>query len=194
MTLEDLAENIRIECTLASAFYLLRFSLFREWVILYLFYIPSICSVLVHFCNMYRILTFTSHIQKRNKRKLHGLNKTLNDGLCLAGPRRLNKYCISVVQLSHRVNCMAWAPWHRASWPCASIWNGGGGGRTRAHSPCFPREKVLCVTSAIKNELFRCSRQETSFIVKLFFFLLCTLLMQQSYDKGYNRKYGMWDH
>ena len=47
--------------------------------------------------------TFTSHIQKRNKRKLHGSNKTLKD-VCLAPGARLS---VSVVQLSYSVNCIA---------------------------------------------------------------------------------------
>ena len=51
----------------------------------------------------------------------------------------------------------------------------------------FSREKkVLCVTSSIQNVLFTGKRLFQS---KIFFFLLCTLLMQQSYDEGYNKKY-----
>ena len=57
------------------------------------------------------------------------------------------------------------------------------------HSTFFSLGKKRYYDVINKRVLFRCRRQETSFIVKLFIFLLCTLLMQQSYDKGYKFKY-----
>ena len=124
-------------------------------------------------------LTFRS---KKNKIKLHGSNKTLKDVNMFSW-----RYCISVVQLSHSVNCMAWAPWHRGSCPCGGIEILYA--RLENASFAFSLGKIgPWVTSAIQNEVFRYSRQKTSFIVKLFFFLLCTFLMQQFYDKWYNTR------
>ena len=83
----------------------------------------------------------------------------------------------------HSVNCNAWVPWHRQSCLCGGIWN-------PVHSLNFASSvgggKTICDVSNKKWTVW----QETSFLVKLFFVLLYTLPMQQSYDKGYNTNYA----
>ena len=99
------------------------------------FYICFISLLSVH--SLYTSVTCTvyshSHITfgRRNKRKLHGSNKTLKDGLCLAGPRR------AVIAQSKLHGLSAVKPHELAVRRHFDM-----GGRRRVRIvPFFPREK-----------------------------------------------------